>query len=110
MNVFLFCVYRYLQDGTVVKDDELNVIYKWWHKKLADYFDWTSNYDRKVEVIVYNKSFIQFNTKYIKALNLKIILNIILSTHTSRKNAWNSHFNRIKNFKKKHIHLFGGEF
>ena len=39
---------RYLKkggDGDVLSDD-----YKWWHKKLADYFCYSDNYDRKAEV------------------------------------------------------------
>ena len=32
------------------EDEEMDPVYKWWHVKLADYFEQSENYDRKVEV------------------------------------------------------------
>ena len=36
--------------GSEEEEEELTPIYRWWHNKLADYFEMSENYDRKVEV------------------------------------------------------------
>ena len=63
----IFCICRYLKEkvqdadtlsihpnalGAQQVDDDAEVTpaYKWWHIKLADYFETSENYDRKVEV------------------------------------------------------------
>ena len=40
---------RQTQSGEEDEKD-MTPIYKWWHNKLADYFEMSENYDRKVEV------------------------------------------------------------
>jgi len=53
-------VYRYFQkkdeqvDENIEVEEERPVIYNWWHKKLADYFENIDNVDRFVEVSAFS--------------------------------------------------------
>lgn len=54
IEVFL---YRYFQkkdeqvDENIEVEEERPIVYNWWHKKLADFFENVENVDRFVEVI-----------------------------------------------------------
>ena len=39
------------QQQEAQEEKEVSDIYKWWQTKLADFFEASDNYDRKVEVI-----------------------------------------------------------
>lgn len=54
------CGDRYFQkkdeqvDENIEVEEDRPVIYNWWHKKLADYFENTDNVERYIEVITYS--------------------------------------------------------
>lgn len=43
--------FRYLKvSPNDAESDMTKLLYRWWHKKLADYYEFSDKFDRRVEV------------------------------------------------------------
>ena len=61
-------------DDNVSVEEERPNAYKWWHKKLADFFENVTNVDRLVEVSKKKKSKNSWNIKFELVLFVKYSL------------------------------------